>query len=88
MAAEKNMKTECVGENMEKKGKGEKEKVEKTFRYLSQLYVLSIKHLIQIAKYFDRGGRGNGCWGTKMKTEGVGKINENEGERGKGKIAS
>ena len=31
------------------------------------------------------GGKKNGCWGKKMKTEGVGKKNEKEGKRGKGK---
>ena len=30
-------------------------------------------------------GGGNGCWGKKMKTEGVGEKNEKEGKRGKGK---
>ena len=30
-------------------------------------------------------GGGNGCWGKKMKTVGVGKKNEKEGNRGKGK---
>ena len=40
---------------------------------------------IYFAKYYGGGGGGkNGCWGKKMKTEGVGKKNEKEGEREKG----
>ena len=30
------------------------------------------------------GGKKNGCWGKKMKTEGVGEKNEKEGKREKG----
>ena len=41
---------------------------------------------IYFAKYYGGGGGGKyGCWGKKMKTEDVGKKNEKEGKRGKGK---
>ena len=56
--------------------------------YILLIHFTDLPRGIYFAKYYGGGGGGkkNGCWGKKMKTEGVGKKmkKKGKGEREKG----